>query len=387
MLKKLDQLQKRIKEIETLLVNPETTKDIDKYTLLNKEFADLKPIVEKFEEYNQTIISIDDANEIINSDEQDLRQLAEEELKKSLGKPELLEQELKLMLLPKDSADDGSAYLEIRAGAGGDEAGIFAGDLFRMYSRLSEREGWNLEVIDIKQSEQGGLKEVVAKLVGKSVFKVLKFESGVHRVQRVPETESQGRIHTSTCTVAVLPEVQEVQDINIDKNDLRIDTFRASGAGGQHVNKTDSAVRLTHIPSGLVVECQDGRSQHKNKEKALSLLAAKLKQQEIDNQQESIASERKIMVGTGDRSEKIRTYNFPQGRMTDHRIKLTQHNLDQIMDGDIKTIDRFGPDSISKIVKIISKKTTKFQSGYIYDYAFVMLIALSLLLTIFIFYK
>ena len=338
MLKKLDQLQKRIKEIETLLLDPETTKDIDKYTLLNKEFADLKPIVEKFEEYNRTIISINDANEIINSDEQDLRPLAEEELKKSLGKPELLEQELKLMLLPKDSADDGSAYLEIRAGAGGDEAGIFAGDLFRMYSRLSEREGWNLEVIDIKQSEQGGLKEVVAKLVGKSVFKVLKFESGVHRVQRVPETESQGRIHTSTCTVAVLPEVQEVQDINIDKNDLRIDTFRASGAGGQHVNKTDSAVRLTHIPSGLVVECQDGRSQHKNKEKALSLLAAKLKQQEIDNQQESIASERKIMVGTGDRSEKIRTYNFPQGRMTDHRIKLTQHNLDQIMDGDIKTI-------------------------------------------------
>ena len=234
--------------------------------------------------------------------------------------------------------DSGSAYLEIRAGAGGDEAGIFAGDLFRMYTRLSEREGWNLEIMDIKPSEQGGLKEVVAKLNGKSVFKVLKFESGVHRVQRVPETESQGRIHTSTCTVAVLPEVEEVRDISIDKNDLRVDTFRASGAGGQHVNKTDSAVRLTHIPSGLVVECQDGRSQHKNKEKAMSLLAAKLKQQEIDDQQESIASERKILVGTGDRSEKIRTYNFPQGRMTDHRIKLTQHNLDQIMDGDIKSI-------------------------------------------------
>ena len=249
-----------------------------------------------------------------------------------------LEQELKFMLLPKDSADDGSAYLEIRAGAGGDEASIFAGDLFRMYTRLSERENWNLEVIDIKPSEQGGLKEVVAKLVGKSVFKVLKFESGVHRVQRVPETESQGRVHTSTCTVAVLPEIEEVQDINIDKNDLRVDTFRASGAGGQHVNKTDSAVRLTHIPSGIVVECQDGRSQHKNKEKALSLLAAKLKQQEIDTQQENIASERKILVGTGDRSEKIRTYNFPQGRMTDHRIKLTQHNLEQIMDGDIKII-------------------------------------------------
>ena len=338
MLNKLDQLQNRINEIESLLVDSETVKDIEKYTLLNKEFAELKPIVDKFEEYNQIVKSIMDANEIIESGDQELKILAEEEIKKAEDKPEKLEKELKLMLLPKDSADDGSAYLEVRAGAGGDEASIFAGDLFRMYSRLSEREGWNMEVIDIKQSEQGGLKEVVAKLEGKSVFKVLKFESGVHRVQRVPETESQGRIHTSTCTVAVLPEVKEVQDINIDKNDLRVDTFRASGAGGQHVNKTDSAVRLTHTPSGIVVECQDGRSQHKNKEKALSLLAAKLKQQEIDNQQESIASERKILVGTGDRSEKIRTYNFPQGRMTDHRIKLTQHNLDQIMDGDIKTI-------------------------------------------------
>ena len=338
MFKKLDQLENRINEIQDLLLDSETVKDIEKYTLLNKEFSDLKPIVDKFNEYNQITKSIEDANEIINSGDKDLKILAEEELKESINKPEELEQELKLMLLPKDSADAGSAFLEIRSGAGGDEASIFAGDLFRMYTRLSEREGWSLEVIDIKPSEQGGLKEVVAKLNGKGVFKVLKFESGVHRVQRVPETESQGRVHTSTCTVAVLPEVEEVQDINIDKNDLRVDTFRASGAGGQHVNKTDSAVRLTHIPSGLVVECQDGRSQHKNKEKALSLLAAKLKQQEIDNQQETIASERKILVGTGDRSEKIRTYNFPQGRMTDHRIKLTQHNLDQIMDGDIKTV-------------------------------------------------
>ncbi len=338
MFQKLDQLENRINEIQDLLLDSETVKDIEKYTLLNKEFSDLKPIVDKFNEYNQITKSIEDANEIINSGDKDLKILAEEELKESINKPEELEQELKLMLLPKDSADAGSAFLEIRSGAGGDEASIFAGDLFRMYTRLSEREGWSLEVIDIKPSEQGGLKEVVAKLNGKGVFKVLKFESGVHRVQRVPETESQGRVHTSTCTVAVLPEVEEVQDINIDKNDLRVDTFRASGAGGQHVNKTDSAVRLTHIPSGLVVECQDGRSQHKNKEKALSLLAAKLKQQEIDNQQETIASERKILVGTGDRSEKIRTYNFPQGRMTDHRIKLTQHNLDQIMDGDIKTI-------------------------------------------------
>ena len=338
MLKKLDQLQNRINEIQDLLLDPKTIEDIDEYTLLNKEFSELKPIVEKFGEYNSVLKSIKDANEIIELGDEELKGLAEDDLKSYLDIPEKLEQELKFMLLPKDSSDDGSAYLEIRSGAGGDEASIFAGDLFRMYTRLSERQGWNIEVIDIKPSEQGGLKEVVAKLNGKSVFKVLKFESGVHRVQRVPETESQGRVHTSTCTVAVLPEVAEVQDINIDKNDLRVDTFRASGAGGQHVNKTDSAVRLTHIPTGLVVECQDGRSQHKNKEKALSLLAAKLKQQEIDNQQESIASERKILVGTGDRSEKIRTYNFPQGRMTDHRIKLTQHNLDQIMDGDIKEI-------------------------------------------------
>ena len=338
MLAKLGKLQIRLDEIEELLINSETIKDMENYTLLNKEFADLKPIVDKFKEYKVVVDAINDANEIIESGDEDLISLAEEELKESLNKPDLLEQELKVMLLPKDTADDGSAFLEIRAGAGGDEAGIFAGDLFRMYSRLAEREGWNIDVIDIKQAEQGGLKEVVAQLEGKSVFKVLKFESGVHRVQRVPETESQGRIHTSAATVAVLPEVKEVQDIAIDKNDLRVDTYRASGAGGQHVNKTDSAVRLTHIPSGLVVECQDGRSQHKNKEKALSLLAAKLKQQEVESQQESIASERKILVGTGDRSEKIRTYNFPQGRMTDHRIKLTQHNLDQIMDGDIKTI-------------------------------------------------
>ena len=338
MLKKLDQLQNRINEIQDILLDSKTIKDIDEYTLLNKEFSELKPIVEKFDAYNKVLRSINDANEIIKSGDKELKDLAEEDLKSYQDIPEKLEQELKFMLLPKDSADDGSAYLEIRSGAGGDEASIFAGDLFRMYSRLSERQSWDMEVINIKPSEQGGLKEVVVKLNGKSVFKVLKFESGVHRVQRVPETESQGRVHTSTCTVAVLPEVEEVQDINIDKNDLRVDTFRASGAGGQHVNKTDSAVRLTHIPTGLVVECQDGRSQHKNKEKALSLLAAKLKQQEIHNQKESIASERKILVGTGDRSEKIRTYNFPQGRMTDHRIKLTQHNLDQIMDGDIKEI-------------------------------------------------
>ena len=338
MLVKLEKLKIRLAEIEALLIDSETIKDMENYTLLNKEFADLKPIVEKFEEYNSIIESIKDANEIIESGDEELKSLAEDELKDSLHKPDILEQELKLMLLPKDSADDGSAFLEIRAGAGGDEAGIFAGDLFRMYSRLAEREGWSLDVIDIKQAEQGGLKEVVAQLNGKSVFKVLKFESGVHRVQRVPETESQGRIHTSTCTVAVLPEVEEVQDIAIDKNDLRIDTYRASGAGGQHVNKTDSAVRLTHIPTGLVVECQDGRSQHKNKAKAMLLLQSKLLEKASEEQNSELDKKRKNMVGSGDRSEKIRTYNFPQNRVTDHRIDFTSHNLEAFLDGDMENI-------------------------------------------------
>ena len=338
MTKKLDMLIDRQAEIQNLLIQPETSNDINLLTELNKEFADINPIAELYSEYKDLMQIIDEAKQIIEMGDEDLMALAEEDLMKNQDRPAELEKQLKIMLLPKDSADDGSAYLEIRAGAGGDEAGIFAGDLFRMYSRMSERENWTIEVLNLRPAEQGGYKEVSLKLVGKGVYKVLKFESGVHRVQRVPETESQGRIHTSTCTVAILPEVEAVAEVSIDKNDLRVDTFRASGAGGQHVNKTDSAVRLTHIPTGLVVECQDGRSQHKNKEKALSLLAAKLKQKEEDEQQANIASERKIQVGTGDRSEKIRTYNFPQGRMTDHRIKLTQHNLDQIMDGDIKSI-------------------------------------------------
>ena len=335
---KLKSLRLRSAEINEALAREGATDDITQFTNLNKENSEITPIVELFKSLQDTETELNGAKELLDSGDSELIELAKIEVSTNQEKIIELENRLKLMLLPKDEADDGAAYLEIRAGAGGDEAAIFAADLFRMYSRLSERQGWKVEVVNTKPSEPSGLKEAVVKINGQGVFKFLKFESGVHRVQRVPETESQGRIHTSTLTVAILPEVDEVQDIEIDKSELRVDTYRASGAGGQHVNKTDSAVRLTHIPTGVVVECQDDRSQHKNKAKAMALLVAKLKQNEIDEQQNTIASERKILVGTGDRSEKIRTYNFPQGRITDHRIKLTQHNLDQVMDGDMISI-------------------------------------------------
>ena len=335
---KLESLRLRSTEIHEALANEGATDDIVQFTKLNKEYSEITPIVDLFKSLQDAENELNGAKELLDSRDLELIELAKIEVTSNQEKITELEKSLKFMLLPKDEADDGAAYLEIRAGAGGDEAAIFAADLFRMYSRLSERQGWKIEIVNTKQSEPSGLKEAVVKINGQGVFKFLKFESGVHRVQRVPETESQGRIHTSTVTVAILPEVDEVQDKEIDKSELRVDTYRASGAGGQHVNKTDSAVRLTHIPTGVVVECQDDRSQHKNKAKAMALLIAKLKQNEIDEQQNTIASERKILVGTGDRSEKIRTYNFPQGRITDHRIKLTQHNLDQVMDGDMISI-------------------------------------------------
>ena len=335
---RLESLRLRSTEIHKALAKEGATDDMAQFTQLNKEYSEITPIVDLFKLLKDTETELNGAKELLDSGDLELIELAKIEVSNNQEKITELEKNLKFMLLPKDEADDGAAYLEIRAGAGGDEAAIFAADLFRMYSRLSERQGWRVEVVNIKQSEPSGLKEAVVKINGQGVFKFLKFESGVHRVQRVPETESQGRIHTSTVTVAILPEVDEVQDVEIDKSELRVDTYRASGAGGQHVNKTDSAVRLTHIPTGVVVECQDDRSQHKNKAKAMALLVAKLKQNEIDEQQNTIASERKILVGTGDRSEKIRTYNFPQGRITDHRIKLTQHNLDQVMDGDMISI-------------------------------------------------
>ena len=337
-LTKLEDVSSRYNEIETLLSQPDVTANQEEYIKLSKEYADLTPVVSVFSAFKKAEEDIEEARMLMKDSDIDIKELAETEYENLKTKIEELEIDLKKLLLPKDPDDSKDVFLEIRAGTGGDEAALFSGDLYRMYSRLSERNNWNMEIVSVREGDHGGFKELVARIQGSDVYKQLKFEAGVHRVQRVPTTESQGRVHTSACSVAVLAEQDSLSEVNIDKNDLRVDTFRASGAGGQHVNKTDSAVRLTHLPSGIVVECQDGRSQHKNKEKALSLLAAKLKQQEIDNQQETIASERKILVGTGDRSEKIRTYNFPQGRMTDHRIKLTQHNLDQIMDGDIKTI-------------------------------------------------
>ena len=337
-IKRLESLLSRSSEISNILSSNNATDDIANFTKLTKEFSDINPIIEKYSQYKELKDSLEDARGLLSSREDEIVELAKTEVSTIEEQLIVLEHDLKILLLPKDSADDASAYLEIRSGAGGDEASIFALDLFRLYSRLCERKSWQVEVLTNNVSEQGGTKEAVIKIEGKGAYRFLKFESGVHRVQRVPETESQGRIHTSTVTVAVLPEVDEVEDIEIDKNDLRVDTFRASGAGGQHVNKTDSAIRLTHLPSGLVVECQDDRSQHKNKAKAMALLATKLKAKEIQEQQENIANERKILVGSGDRSEKIRTYNFPQGRVTDHRIKLTQHNLDQVMDGDIDSI-------------------------------------------------
>ena len=335
MLHKLEKLRERLIEIQDTLVDSDTVKDIDKYTQLNKEFSDLKPIVEKFEEYNETITRIQGANSLLESEDDEIKELAQIELEESQEKSETFERDLKFMLLPKDIADEGSAYLEIRAGAGGDEAGIFAGDLFRMYTRLAEREGWGIEVINIKPAEQGGLKEVVAKLTGQGVFKVMKFESGVHRVQRVPETESQGRIHTSTCTVAILPEAEEIQDVEIAKSDLRVDTYRASGAGGQHVNTTDSAVRIKHLPTEIVVQCQNDRSQHKNKSYAMNMLKSRIYEYELQKrkEKENVINDQKQQIGWG---SQIRSYVLhPYKLIKDLRTNHESSNVNDVLDGEI----------------------------------------------------
>ena len=335
---KLEHLVERFDEVQALLGDPDVIGDQEKFRTLSKEFSQLEDVVKTFNQYQQTQEDLESAQLMLEEDDAEMREMAQEEIKEAKAAIENLESELQVLLLPRDPNDDNSCFLEIRAGAGGDEAGIFAGDLFRMYSRYAENQGWRVELVSANEGEHGGFKEVVANISGDGAYGVMKFESGGHRVQRVPETESQGRIHTSACTVAVLPEIPESQAIDINTADLRIDTFRASGAGGQHVNKTDSAIRITHLPTGVVVECQDERSQHKNRAKAMSVLQARLNQMEADKRAEEEASTRRNLVGSGDRSERIRTYNFPQGRVTDHRINLTLYRLDEVIEGDLNTL-------------------------------------------------
>lgn len=333
--RKLQTLVERFEELQALLSEPEIISDQDKFRALSKEYSQLEDVVKGFKDYEQCLGDLEAAKEMLAEDDAEMREMAEMEVKEAKSRMDELERELQILLLPKDPSDDMSCFLEIRAGAGGDEAAIFAGDLFRMYSRYAEKMRWRVEVVSAHEGEHGGYKEVIANVVGDGAYGVLKFESGGHRVQRVPETESQGRIHTSACTVAVLPEVPESEAIEINPADLRVDTFRASGAGGQHVNKTDSAIRLTHLPTGIVVECQDERSQHKNRAKAMSVLQARLNNIEQEKRQAEEASARKLLVGSGDRSERIRTYNYPQGRVTDHRINLTLYRLDEFIEGDV----------------------------------------------------
>jgi len=335
---KLENLVDRLDEISALLADPDVIDDQNKFRALSQEYAQVNPVVSVFKKYQDTLNDIDEARALLEESDSEMREMAEEELKTANARKQQLEDELQVLMLPRDPNDEKNIFLEIRAGTGGDEAAIFAGDLFRMYSRYAEQQRWQLEVLSESEGEHGGYKEIIARIAGDGAYSKLKFESGAHRVQRVPETESQGRIHTSACTVAVLPEADEVETVDINPADLKVDTFRASGAGGQHVNKTDSAIRLTHLPSGIVVECQDERSQHKNRARAMSLLQAKLQQIEIDKQQTEQAQTRKSLVGSGDRSERIRTYNYPQGRVTDHRINLTLYKLDEIMQGHLEEI-------------------------------------------------
>jgi peptide chain release factor 1 len=333
MLAKLDQLANRLEEVNTLLIQEGITDNMDQYRKLNREHAELGPLVALYQQYTQADRDIAAAQEMLADPE--MKDFAQEEIAGARARMEQLEVDLQKLLLPKDPNDERNIFLEIRAGTGGDESALFAGDLLRMYTRYAERQRWQVEMVSESSSEVGGYKEVIVRIVGLGAYSKLKFESGGHRVQRVPATETQGRIHTSACTVAVMPEADEIEDVDINPADLRIDTYRASGAGGQHINKTDSAVRITHLPTGLVVECQDDRSQHKNKASALKVLAARLKDAQLRAQQSKEAATRKSLIGSGDRSERIRTYNFPQGRMTDHRINLTLYKLDFIMDGDL----------------------------------------------------
>ena len=337
-IEKLEHTRDRFEEIAGLLADPDIIGDQNRFRDLSREYARLEPIVALFRRYEGLSDDIAAATEMAGDSDADVRDMGEEELRSLSGAHEALEIDLQKSLIPPDPHDESNVFLEIRAGTGGDEAAIFAGDLFRMYSKYAESQRWPIEVLSAREGEHGGYKEIVSRISGSHIYGRLKFESGAHRVQRVPATESQGRIHTSACTVAVLPEADEIEEIEINQADLRVDTYRASGAGGQHVNKTDSAVRLTHLPTGIVVECQDERSQHKNRARAMSLLQAKLLDAEISKREQEEARTRKSLVGSGDRSERIRTYNYPQGRVTDHRINLTLYKLDEILEGNLDPV-------------------------------------------------
>lgn len=335
---KLQQMVVRYDEVKTLLSDPSVTNDLNRYRELSKEFAQLEPHVDAYHQYQASLIQMEEAKHLLAEEDPELQLLAKTEIQMIEEKLTGLEDALHAALIPRDPLDDSNIFLEVRAGTGGDEAAIFAGDLSRMYMRYAENRGFKTEVMSESHGEHGGYKEIIVRVTGQSVYARFKFESGVHRVQRVPATEAQGRIHTSTCTVAILPELEEIEAIDLNPADLRTDTFRASGAGGQHVQKTDSAIRITHIPTGIVVECQDERSQHKNRARAMSLLKARVLAAERERQHKQQADTRRSLVGTGDRSERIRTYNFPQGRLTDHRINLTLYQLPQIMEGDLDAV-------------------------------------------------
>ncbi|MCB9245319.1 MAG: peptide chain release factor 1 [Flavobacteriales bacterium] len=338
MLDKLEGIYHRFKDVEMRLSDPETVSDMKLFNQLNREYGDLRELVEQYHTYKKLVEDLKGARELLETEKDpEMREMARAEIDELLERKEPLEQEIKMLLIPKDPEDNKNAIIEIRSGTGGDEASLFAGDLYRMYQRYCANKGWQTELVDVVEGTVGGYNKVIFNVNGKDVYGTLKFESGVHRVQRVPETESQGRVHTSAATVAVLPEADEV-DVNLNMSDVRRDTFRASGAGGQHVNKTESAVRLTHIPTGIVAECQDGRSQMKNYEKALKVLMSRLYERELEAHQSKIAAERKTLVSTGDRSAKIRTYNFPQSRITDHRIGLTLYNLGDVLNGELDEI-------------------------------------------------
>ena len=335
---KLESVRDRFEEISGLLSDPDVIGDQNQFRDLSKEYARVEPIIKLFAEFESIDEDIAAAQEMANDADSEIRDMGQEELQGLNVRRDELLLELQKSLIPPDPFDESNVYLEVRAGTGGDEAAIFAGDLFRMYSKYAETMGWSIEILSAREGEHGGYKEIISRVTGNSIYAKLKFESGAHRVQRVPTTESQGRIHTSACTVAVLPEADEVEAEEINPADLRVDTYRASGAGGQHVNKTDSAVRLTHLPSGIVVECQDERSQHKNRARAMSLLQARLLDAKVSEQASEQAEQRKLLVGSGDRSERIRTYNFPQGRVTDHRINLTLYKLDEILEGNLDQV-------------------------------------------------